>query len=338
MKNPPPQLEFREYRPGEEQAILATFNRTFARIDPGFEPRSVDEWRWRFLQNPAGWRIWLAVSPDGEIAAQQAAIPIRVKHRGEEVTWLQVVDSFADPRLGRGLRKPGLFVQVALEFIERYGGPAPLAQLMYGMPVRPAYRIGQRFLSYQPLRNQVELRAKVKELSFGSAQGVVVEETSAFPEDVLRLSDRLAESYPAFAIRDRAYLEWRFCAHPTLRYRVASARSRASGELLGLAVFRACAFDGREAGRACDWLIAPGANEARAALGDWLCRCTEEAGQEELAFLLADTSAEFRALHALGLRVHPTSYLVTAGSYTARFHTLSMYRDWYYTMAEFDLC
>ncbi len=43
MERRPPQLEFREYRPGDEEALLATFNRTFAGIDPGFEPRSLEE-------------------------------------------------------------------------------------------------------------------------------------------------------------------------------------------------------------------------------------------------------------------------------------------------------
>ena len=37
-----PAYRIRAYRPGDESAILATFNRVFARVDPTFQPRTLE--------------------------------------------------------------------------------------------------------------------------------------------------------------------------------------------------------------------------------------------------------------------------------------------------------
>ena len=44
------------------------------------------------------------------------------------------------------------------------------------------------------------------------------------------------------------------------------------------------------------------------------------------------------SLDFAGFRVDGTHYVTSAGSYTRTFHTLDLYWDWYYTLADFDLC
>ena len=65
-----PPLTIREYRPGDEHAILATFNRVFAQIDPTFTPRTLASWRWQFEANPSGSRIFLALTEEGAVVSQ----------------------------------------------------------------------------------------------------------------------------------------------------------------------------------------------------------------------------------------------------------------------------
>ena len=76
----------RPYREGDAAGILQTFNTVFGENDPAFEPRSMDQWKWAFEQNPAGKRIWVAEC-EGQIAAQCAALPYRVWIDGQ-ASWV----------------------------------------------------------------------------------------------------------------------------------------------------------------------------------------------------------------------------------------------------------
>jgi len=330
-------LTVREYLPGDEQAILESFNRIFPLVDRTFRPRSMEEWRWRFEQNPAGWRIWLAKTADGRVVAHQAGMPIAMVHQGERVRWNQIVDSFADPRFGRGLKKPGVFVLAAQPFSDIYGGPPPKDQIMYGLPVRRAYRIGQRFLKYQTVRDQHEVRGDVERVRIDAAPGIEVEEVDAFPDEVDAFFERASRPLRAVAVRDRAFLSWRFERHPTKAYRIALARAAGSGELVGYAVTRKDSFDLRESGLVCDWLLDPERREAGHALRAWLVERARAEGVPDVRGIFPEPCAEFREFQQAGFRVHPTSYFLAAGSYYRSFHTLGLYWDWYYTLAEFDL-
>lgn len=338
MSAPEVHVEYtvREYQPGDEHSILTAFNRVFAAIDPTFVPRTLEEWRWRNLLNPAGWRIFVATTPDGEIVAQQAGLPVRLLHEGEPVIWNQIVDSFADPRHGRSLKRPGLFVICAKPFGDYYGGRPPKDQIMYGMPVRRAYRIGQRFLGYQTVREQLALEADVARAGRCAGGGVAIEEVTRFPEAMAELFERARAPHGAIAVRDAAFLNWRFADRPNHRYRMALARTPA-GRLAGYAVAAVGDFDLTHSGLVVDWLVDPACPEAGSALRGWLGDWARGAGTDRVRALFPETCADFAAFQQEGYRVTETSYITAAGSYTRAFHTLALYWGWYYTLAEFDL-
>jgi hypothetical protein len=331
-------IEVREYRQGDEEAILSAFNRVFAAIDPTFHPRGMDEWRWRTLGNPAGWRAWIARTSDGEVVAQQAGLPIRMRHRGESVVWNQIVDSFADPRRARGLRAPGLFVHVAKPFCDTYGGPPPRDQIMYGLPVRRAYRIGKKFLGYQLVRDQHRLVASALGLQGRATPGIALEEVERFPAEVDALFERAQHAHRAIAVRDQRFLDWRFADRPGVRYRIALARRNADRALVGYAVHVNGNFDLHAGALVCDWLIDPAEPRAGEALRAWLGERARADGTEEVCAIFPETCMDFADFQRAGFRVEATSYFAAAGSYTRTFHTLDLYWDWYYTLADFDLC
>lgn len=326
----------RPYRDGDEHAILPAFNRIFAAIDSTFVPRTMEEWRWRYHQNPAGLRIFVATTPEGEVVAHQAGIPTRFVHRGERVIWNQIVDSFADPRHGRSLKKPGLFVICAKPFGDHYGGRPPKDQIMFGMPIRRAYRIGQKFLGYQTVREQLGLELDLAHASPRAAGATRVEEVARFPEECADLFERASAPHAAIAVRDAAFLNWRFADRPGHAYRMALARD-ASGRLSGYAVAAVGEFDQRRSALLVDWLVDPLLPEAARALRGWAVDFARERGEESLRALFPETCADFAAFQDDGFRVTETTYVTAAGSYTRRFHTLGLYWGWYYTLAEFDL-
>jgi len=331
----PVEFTVREYRPGDEHSILPAFNRVFSAIDRTFEPRTMEEWRWRYQQNPAGWRILIAITPEGEVVAQQAGLPVRVVHRGEAHVWNQVVDSFADPRHLRSLKHVNLFLACAQPFNQLYGGLPPKALYMYGMPVRRAYRIGQKFLGYQVLREQLVLEVDAAQAGRAAAGGVAVEEVTRFPEAMAELFERARAPFASIAVRDAAFLNWRFADRPGHRYRMALARTPA-GRLAGYSVAALGDFDLQRSGLLVDWLVDPAYPEAGRALRAWLAEWARGAGIERIRALFPETCADFAVFQEEGYRAAKTSYVTVGGTYT-RGHTLTLYWGWYYTLAEFDL-
>ena len=69
----------RPYQPGDEQAIVESFNLVFREVcGEGYVDRDLAFWRWQFLENPCGNRITVGLTEASEVAAQYAGVPQRV--------------------------------------------------------------------------------------------------------------------------------------------------------------------------------------------------------------------------------------------------------------------
>ncbi len=331
----PAPFHVRAYRPGDEHAILATFNRVFAAVDPNFQPRTLAEWRWLFADNPAGWRSALAVTDDGNIVGQYAGLCQRVRVGERIETFSQSVDSMADAAYRR-LRKGGPFLRCGAFYIEQYSGRGEgRDRVMWGLPIPVAWRFGRSFFMYEMVRTQTKLVGEARTWCLPAAGGVDVQELSAVPEDVEALFERAAAPYAAIALRDRAYLHWRFDSNPLHNYRLAAARR--SGRLVGLAYWRAGHFDGADDGLVAEWLVEPEDDGARAALLAWCRDLGAEVGCERTTALLPDTAACWLPLQRFGMRVHPTRYFLVAYDHGPGHDVRWLYRGWYHTLGDTDL-
>lgn len=332
--------EIRRYRPGDEHAILETFHLVFSRDDPSFRPRSLEDWRWQYLENPAGNRIVLGIDAEGRVIGHQSSVPVRVRVGPETVTWSQVVDSFSDPRRGRGLKKPGVFGTTARAHVDVFGGESPGRDpVMFGLPIRPAWRIGRLHLGYEACRAQDVLVLDDLGRAEEPSPGVEVEELERFPQDVAALTERAAGHRGALAVRDAAYLNWRYADHPTKRYRLALARRAGGGpEPVGLAVHRLGPLVGGEpVGLVCDWLVDPVDEGACRALRRWAVDRTRADGADRLVGAWPDTAPEWLAFQDAGFRVDPIPYFCVTNQHTPRFGMRWLYWNWYYTLGDFDL-
>jgi len=328
--------ELRGYRPGDEEAILATFNRVFAAIDPTFEPRDLTTWRWLFERNPSGRRLWLAVAPDGRIVAQCAGIAQRMLIDGAPTHVSQSIDSLADPTFTGGLKRPGVFVTTCLAYWEAYSGDAPDRDaFVWGWPVETAWRIGKSQLSYEVVRTQSRLVATERTFAPTSDPSVAVHEVRAFPADVDGLFEQVARTSRCIAVRDVPQLTWRFLERPGFRYEIAEARR--AGRLVGLAVWRSAAFDGRPCGALCEWLVDGSVPGAAAELAAWAFERTRAAGRDELVAVLPDVHPQWLVMQDMGFRVGPTKYFPVARHFAKRHEPRWLQKHWYYTFADTDL-
>ncbi|MDF1799004.1 MAG: GNAT family N-acetyltransferase [Planctomycetota bacterium] len=343
-----PPYTIREYQPGDEEAILETFNRVFSGVDPNFVPRTMREWRWTYLDNPSGWRISLAVTEDGRVISQYAGIAQRMLLDGEPAHFSQAVDSMTDPTFRRGLKRPGFFVLTGYPYAEGYGGAPPDKDtVMWGLPVPPAWRIGKQYLKYELVRTQLKLCVAPAALVLPGvgSHGVVVEELEperGFPEDVGELFAAHAQRHGAMAVRDKAQLDWRYTQRPGYRYRIASARR--GGTLVGLTIQRVGGFDGRQDSLVCDWMVGPPVAAgspfdlgAAVELLAWHKARAIEDGAEQLTALFPDTAPEWLAFQEVGFRAADSSYFLVGRNYVKQYDMRWLRRHWYYTLGDTDL-
>jgi hypothetical protein len=343
-----PPYTIREYEPGDEVAILDTFNRVFTGVDPSFVQRTMEEWRWCYLDNPSGWRISIAVTDEGNVISQYAGVAQRMLLDGEPASFSQAIDSMTDPAYRRGLKKPGFFVLTGYPYAERYGGTGERQDtVMWGLPVPSAWRIGKAYLKYELVRTQLSLLAEVENLLLPplgpSGSGVDIEELSEFPEDAGELFEAHALRAGAMAVRDKAQLDWRYVKNPGHDYRIAAARR--AGKLVGLTVQRSGSFDGVQGSLICDWIV--GAPETAAAPFDfgatvellaWQRAKAKEQDQENIIALFPDTAPEWLAFQEAGFRARDSSYFLVGRNYSKPYDMRWLRQNWYYTLGDTDLC
>ncbi len=332
----------RPYRPGDDRGILDTFNLVFREAcGEGYVDRSLDYWRWQFLDNPEGLRISIAVTDDGLVTAHYGGVPYRVATVYGDKLFIHIVDSFVHPEYRKGLKRPGLFVDTAVPwFSDCYirGDAVP-----YGYPVRIAERIGQRFLNYNHMRivnylcRDLQAQAAVPERE-GPA-GIEVRRVDVLGIEVNDLFERFAAERPCLVRRSVAYLTWRYLRPPGIEYEIYEARSE--GQLRGLMVMRAVHELIPAACTIADWIV-PGldGDVTEALLARAVAR-GRECGRERLLAVFADTSVEFASFRELGFDLVPSK------TYQERRLTFQIYDDdltwdwlrenWWYTLGDSDL-
>jgi hypothetical protein len=334
-----PELTIRPYRPGDEHRILETFNLVFREVcGPGYQDRTLEQWRWTYLQNPMGHRMSLAVAPDGTVVSQYAGIPILADTPHGPQTFVHCVDSMTHPAWRAGLKRPGIFVITGLPFSahSRRIGDA----VLYGFPVEAAFRIGARYLEYHFLRGIDFLIRDTALPPVPEPADVAVERVAVIPPDVGALYEVVRAQKRLLLRRDYRYLDWRYVQNPQrAEYELWTARR--AGRLVGLLVLKPGSGLAPDASTIADWL----ADEADAAATDALLhvasRRAAEQKQQRLMTVVPDWSAEHRAFVQRGFVVTPSAnwlerrlvYLLTGSPLTEPV----LQADWWYMLGDSDL-
>src|SRR5882672_11075415 len=78
----------RDYRPGDEGAILDLFARSFPHA-----PRSLEHFRWKYRENPFGnERISLTFDQDGRLVGHYSGYPVPFRADGRDLLAHQIGD------------------------------------------------------------------------------------------------------------------------------------------------------------------------------------------------------------------------------------------------------
>jgi len=334
-----PKLTIRPYQPGDEEKILETFNLVFREVcGEDYVDRTLDFWRWEFLENPYGHRISLALAGDGTVAAQYAGVVYPMVTAFGDCTFVHIVDSMAHPDYRKGLKRPGLFVTTALPWFQMCfdAGDA----VMYGYPVPIAERIGQRYLEYHRLRVVDFLCRPVGEGSVDLPEGVVVEKVATLGHDIDELFGRIASEKQCWTRRDRQFLTWRWLQIPTRKdYEIFIARR--GGGVAGLMVLRPVHELVPRCCCVADWLVPEADTGTMDALLAVATARGREAGRETLMTVLPDPSLEYEGFVERGFSAVPSATILerrlTHRIYHPRMTTEWLQQHWWYTLGDSDL-
>jgi len=200
-------FEIREATPDDAAGIRRLFERVFG------HPLSEEQWRWKFDQNPDGWRATVGVF-DGEIVGHYAGWGARFVLAGEPTLLYSVGDVATDPSVRALGGRRGVYREMTNAF---YAGIAGLVPFCYGFPNARALRVSERIVGSRTLF-PVEI-ASVPVERFGPPPADV-EAGDSVDESFDPLWREAARVLDDAAVRDRLRVNWRFHARPDRYYRM----------------------------------------------------------------------------------------------------------------------
>lgn len=323
--------DIRPFEDRDLESLLETWNTVFDK-DAQRGGLTREEWEWKFPKNPAGMRVWVATKDD-RVVAQYAAMPHLTWLSGRETHFSEIVDSMVHPDHRGGLKRPGLFVNLAEPMLDSIGG-ADKDMVCYGWPIPAAWRIGSRFLKYELVRTQSLLGRELPAGATVLPDGV--EEIERFDHQARWLWERCCGVWGASTIRDDVFLNWRFLDHPTRTYRVIGTRD-SEGILRGYAVVMINPWLMPGMAVIVDWLVPPEELEVGRALLQGVYAIAREGGAHGVTAILPEWSRWYDLLQLEGFLVHDFLLMLVARPYTRKFDTLWLRSNWWTTLADSDL-
>jgi len=307
----------RPYKEGDEEGILELRKA----IDP---PRKHDRerwmrwWHWMYKDNPAGnGKIWLA-DCNGKIVGHSAVIPVVMKIGSETVTGFQSIDTMTHP----DWRRQGIYetlakktyaeaakegVHIGYRFPNKNSHPIAIKKLNW-------FDVANKQIVFKPYhwRNTIRLRVKNKFLArllaigailvfnkisvrtqgASMVEGLTITQVSSFDKRIDGLWNRISNQYPIMVVRNKDYLNWRYCAVPNIDYSIYVAEK--AKEICGYLVLRCLLMEQTKVGRIFDILA-----ESEQIAQCLILKAVEQCEQERVDIIYCNLIANKMYLKAL---------------------------------------
>lgn len=289
-------IQYRPLQPGDEQAVLRLMRAS------GYAP---DErsWRWMNRGCPQGETfVELAVAEDGEVVGHYSVWPKQVRLNGVPTRVGMAIHAVVHPE-HRGLSVlQGLLQRVLLRCREE-GLP-----FLYAFPNDRVWLVYLKFFQWQPAGEITAWELPLdrwNEAAAESAARWVLRDPPVFEEAHGRIHQAMLESDPfankLSAVKDRAWLTWRYAEHPHVNYQLLEARSPA-GELAGYLVLKRYEKAGVRYGHLIDFGIDPSRGDCFPGLARTALQEFRDQGVQVASCWASDSLPMTAVLERLGFR------------------------------------
>lgn len=351
----------RKYKDGDEKEINDLFNGTFS------EERSLEEWIWKFKENPLGKINLITVAESkGKIVGQYANLPLLFKYKGKILRVGFPVDNFVHPEFRGGMKG------IQKEMSEYQNEVAHKNNIVFGFgfPNREAYIIGKRILKYKDLGEMPVLFKRLnwrlalkKRLPWGSPsivriiqfissigyrilfetkninrlRDLKIRKIDSFDERLSPFWDKAKEQYGIIGVRDQRYLNWRY-NKPGSKYQIYIAEK--GNEVVGYIVTGVKKNGGMTIGYIIDLLVMNTSEVMAPLIRRALCGLISQKVDFVLCWMLPNTEA-YGTLRKFGFierenfpSVNIVYYIFNNEEIDETF--LKEVKNWYLTMGDSD--
>lgn len=256
----------REASGEDRDASIELLERAFDESPFSVDPRAL--WEWLFVGHPAGPGSFVVADAGERLAGQYATVPVRLQHAGGVVQALMSVQTATDPEFQR----QGILSALAEDLYRRTRDHTPV---VFGFPNPAVAPARYRRLGWVELRPFPLLGRPIAGLPVSRPGRVPVSTFESFDTWADELWDALAPDLGTCAVRDAAYLNWRFRDAPYEYERFAVERD---GRIIAFAVLGFARSRGRRVAYVMELMARRRDAAAARAL---VAHCIRAAGREE---------------------------------------------------------
>lgn len=241
----------RDFVEGDEIAVNNLFNSTFCRKRP------MDEWHWKFKQNPAGESYIYLAEKNNKIIGHIGAIPLRVSIDGDIFVAYQYLDAMVES----SSRKEGIFTNILSYSLSQ----AKVNEMLeIGFPKKIVYDIETAKLNIVHGLGEVDRYINYNLLSTnkGNYNPAFLKTSSIFKVDIFDerfdlFWEKVSREHRISLVKDGDYLNWRYIMKPQSFYSIFASQDK--NEVNGFVVLKTVEKMGYKKGCIVDILSLKGA-------------------------------------------------------------------------------
>jgi cyclopropane fatty-acyl-phospholipid synthase-like methyltransferase len=216
--------------------IRPVFESSFdARFDPAV-------WHWKY---GTGRGRAVCARVDGLLVGHYGGAPRDIRFFGEPNKAIQICDVMVMPEYRSFANRDTLFFKTAATFLEQHIGNAAEHLLGFGFPNKRVLQMAQRLGLYETTDSFIELHyaSQTEPVSADFLVTPFALDEAGSRDTVDALWEQMAHDLRAqiVGVRDHAYLQYRYCSHPSWAsrgYECVALRHRDTGALAALAILK----------------------------------------------------------------------------------------------------
>jgi len=211
LEEPDTKINYRQYKDGDEHAILSLYNSVFNRNT------TIDQWNWAYKENPEKHLDIILAFHGPDLVGQSAGSPLRFCFKNNIIKAIRVQNAMVHP----DFRKKGIFTTTLKKLTEQ-----EKLDLGVAFPVNTiSFQTFLRKLDYHYLSDVFTFCLPVASLipAYSSYLHVVIDDKIHFPQSDRDFILSCLTHYEIFNTRSLDYLHWRFNGKSGKKYLILRA-------------------------------------------------------------------------------------------------------------------